>query len=251
MTDAEVLYGEIAKHGNLLLSGIVGSQAYGLANEQSDADRLGIFAAPTLGLCGLSEPKESHVYSEPADAAFHEVGKFARLALACNPTVLELLWLDDYELTTPLGRKLIDIRSSFLSAPRVYDAYLGYARSQFRKLQMRADGTFSSDTANRSAKHARHMARLINQGLELYTTGHLTIRVQDPDWYRDFSRQSPDEWTQWFASMEHEFATATTQLPYRPNADDVEQWLNLVRIENLPSGITRRIRFWLDEDESV
>jgi hypothetical protein len=32
---------------NILLSGIVGSTAYGLANEHSDIDRLGVYAAPT------------------------------------------------------------------------------------------------------------------------------------------------------------------------------------------------------------
>jgi hypothetical protein len=33
--------------GTVLLSGIVGSQAYGLATPDSDVDRLGMFAFPT------------------------------------------------------------------------------------------------------------------------------------------------------------------------------------------------------------
>ncbi len=42
--------------GTVLLAGIVGSTAYGLAGPDSDVDRLGVFAAPTLSLLGLDAP---------------------------------------------------------------------------------------------------------------------------------------------------------------------------------------------------
>ncbi len=44
--------------GAVLLSGIVGSTAYGLAGPGSDVDRLGMFAAPTLDLLRLDPPRE-------------------------------------------------------------------------------------------------------------------------------------------------------------------------------------------------
>jgi hypothetical protein len=235
-------------HGEILLAGIVGSTAYGLARENSDQDRLGVFASPTLELCGLKAPKETHVYSEPCDTALHEAGKFSRLALACNPTVIELMWLDSYEVVTPAGQRLVSIRSAFLSASRVREAYLGYARSQLDKLLARGNGTFSSDTANRSAKHARHMARLVNQGLELYATGHLTVRVTNPDWYHEFSEEPSDVWARWFDDSLKRFESSGTCLPDFPEVARVEDWLRLVRIENLPKGITRRLSIWLDED---
>ena len=43
MTDAE----DVFQHGTVLLSGIVGSTAYGLAGPDSDVDRLGMYAAPS------------------------------------------------------------------------------------------------------------------------------------------------------------------------------------------------------------
>ncbi len=46
---------------HVLLSGIVGSTAYGLAHAGSDIDRLGMFAAPTEQLHGLHRSAESHV----------------------------------------------------------------------------------------------------------------------------------------------------------------------------------------------
>jgi len=74
---------------SIILSGIVGSTAYGLAGPDSDVDRIGIFAAPTVAFHGLVMPAESHVTSKP-DRTMHEVRKWCRLALGCNPTVMEL-----------------------------------------------------------------------------------------------------------------------------------------------------------------
>lgn len=227
------VYDRMAEHGHVLLAGVVGSTAYGLAGPDSDEDRLGVFAAPTLSLCGLSTPVDSRTYKQPSDAAFHEAGKYARLALACNPTITELLWLPTHEVATSLGTELVGIRASFLSAKRVRDAYLGYAQSQLSRLQRRGDGTFSSNTAKRSAKHARHMARLVNQGRELYTTGALTVRVEDPDWYHWFSQQAPDVWADWFRDATAGFAVEGTCLPAEPNAAHVEEWLGRVRREHL------------------
>ncbi|MGI3201610.1 DNA polymerase beta superfamily protein [Streptomyces sp. GLT-R25] len=150
---------------NILLSGIVGSTAYGLAHEGSDVDRLGMFAAPTDDLHGLHPPKESHVTTKP-DSTLHEAAKWCRLALRGNPTVTELVWLPDelYEVRTPLGDELIGIRTTLLSAKRVRDAYLGYATQQFKRLYDRGDSSLSADTRKRRAKHARHLRRLCHQG---------------------------------------------------------------------------------------
>lgn len=117
---------------NVLLSGIVGSTAYGLDTEDSDVDRLGVFAARTERLLGLHPVQESIVSVKP-DATYHEAGKFAALALKVNPTITELMWLprDLYETRTGLGDALIAIRSSFLSRRAVRNAYLGYATQQF------------------------------------------------------------------------------------------------------------------------
>ncbi len=162
--------------GTPLLSGVVGSVAYGLAQAGSDVDYLGIYAAPTVALLGLSRPKESHAFTNP-DATWHEARKYVALALNANPTVTELLWLSDYEIKTPLGGELIYLRSSLLSVSRVRAAYCGYADQQFRKLENRGDGSFSADTRKRTAKHARHLWRLLQQGADLHHTGHLRVRL--------------------------------------------------------------------------
>lgn len=220
---------------NLLLEGVVGSTAYGLATPESDIDTLGVFACPTEALVGLDRPAETLTAHDP-DGCWHEAAKFARLALSVNPTVYELLWLDEggYTTVTNLGLYLVTIRDAFLSADRVRDSYLGYATSQFKRLTERGDGTFGSDTRSRAAKHARHMARLVRQGHELYTTGRLTVSVgDDADWFHEFSAAGPDRWVSWFERERGVFADARSVLPEFPDRERVDGWLAAVRYENL------------------
>ncbi|WP_282206564.1 nucleotidyltransferase domain-containing protein [Kitasatospora fiedleri] len=176
---------------NVLLSGIVGSTAYGLAHAGSDLDRLGLFAAPTTAFHGLHRPAESHVTTRP-DRTLHEAAKWCRLALNGNPTATELVWLPEelYEVRTPLGEELIGLRTSFLSGPAVRGAYLGYADQQFRKLTTR-DRTDPAGRA-RAAKHARHLVRLVRQGVALHETGHLEIRLPDPEQVRALGERYAD-----------------------------------------------------------
>jgi len=168
---------EIKPPPNVLLAGINGSTAYGLATEDSDVDRIGCYAAPTSQFHGLHLPvgKAATWVSTKPDATYHEAGKLAALLLSCNPTVTELVWLGSYEVKTPEGEALIGIRASFLSAKAVRNAYLGYATSQFGRIRNRGDGSFSADTRKRTAKHARHLWRLLYQGSEVHRTGYLPV----------------------------------------------------------------------------
>ncbi|MFG3687944.1 DNA polymerase beta superfamily protein [Micromonospora sp. NPDC047740] len=227
---------------HLLLSGIVGSVAYVLAGPGSDVDRIGVFAAPTVAFHGLHPPRESVVTTEP-DVTQHEAAKYCRLALSGNPTATELMWLPDdcYETRTEFGERLIAIRSAFLSAPRVRDAYLGYATQQFRKLAGRDSSTGGR---RRSAKHARHLARLLHQGRVLYATGVLEIRLADPEWFRAFGERvaggALDEAEALVTAAERDFDQIRTPLPERPDEETVERWLLDVRAAHLPPDLLAR-----------
>jgi predicted nucleotidyltransferase len=223
----------LSEDGTVLLSGIVGSTAYGLAGPGSDIDRLGMFAAPTRSLLGLRVPAESHVTAKP-DATFHEAGKAARLMLAGNPTATELLWLPDdlYETRTALGDEAIALRGAFLSAMRVRNAYLGYATQQFRKLIARGEQARSGAVSGRTAKHARHLMRLVDQGLELYESGAVVIRLADPARYLDFGEQvaaDPQAAVPFMARAQERFDRTRTALPSGPDTAAVEAWLLRVR----------------------
>ncbi|MER6360016.1 nucleotidyltransferase domain-containing protein [Kitasatospora sp. NPDC001527] len=216
--------------GTVLLSGIVGSTAYGLAHAGSDVDRLGLFAAPTERFHGLHRPAESQVTTAP-DRTLHEAAKWCRLALGCNPTASELVWLPDdlYEVRTPLGEELIGIRRSFLSARAVRNAYLGYATQQFRKLRTRD----TSDPASRAraAKHARHLVRLLDQAVRLHEAGHNLVRLPDPERVRELGERIADD-----PDRAERLLTAAADrldrpgvLPERPDERPADAWLRRVR----------------------
>ncbi len=226
---------------NILLSGIVGSTAYGLAGPDSDIDRLGVYAAPTEEFHGLSLPtgKNATVVHHDPDSTFHEAAKAASLMLGGNPTVSEILWLPDemYEVRTSLGDELIGIRTAFLSAHRTRAAYFGYATSQFKKLL--DTGQFKSKMRKRQSKHGRHLLRLLDQGYALYATGHLPIRVDDPQSYIDFGEavaRDPEAARPALAAAEARFNAVQSALPEEPDRAAVQAWLLRVRRAYLPSA---------------
>jgi predicted nucleotidyltransferase len=192
-------------------------------------DRQGIFAMPTEKLLGLRCPPLTIDGHNP-DLTYHEAGKYASLALKANPTVTELLWLPDdlYEIRTDLGDQLIAIREGFLSRKLVRSAYLGYASAQLRKLEAREDHP-------RTSKHARHLLRLLFQGLEIYETGKLTVKLANPEHFREFGEVVAagdfEVARRELASAEHLFATIESPLPESPYEQFAEAWLQDVRRE--------------------
>lgn len=220
----------------VLLSGVVGSTAYGLNTEGSDVARLGIFAVPSLEFGSLAGPGPESVFSPDLNRTIHEAVKFVRLALSCNPTVSELLWLPEYETSTALGEELVAVRGELLSAKRVRDAYLGYATQQFRKLHIPAPGTGVDlqKTRRITAKHARHLMRLCWQGGHLHRTGELRIRVDDPQSFHDFGERVAGGDTAAAAALmaryEALFDERPSVLPDQPNRELAERWLRRVRV---------------------
>lgn len=158
------------------LVGVGGSRAYGLATVDSDTDYRGCYVAPTREFFRLTSPTETYDRHDP-DVALHEVGKLLRLASAANPTVLEIFFYSEYVVLDYVGNLLIDNRDLFVT-DKIRASHLGYARSQFTRLQRR-ESSFSSDTAKRTAKHARHLLRLVRQAERALTTGTFDIAALD------------------------------------------------------------------------
>lgn len=215
---------------NTILSGTVGSHAYGLAREGSDLDTLGIFSASMVELTSLdwNSHKETYTTASPVgdDETYHEVGKYIRLALKCNPTVSELLWLDEYQIQTPSGQLLVDCRTAFLSEKPARNAYLGYASAQLSK--------FSG--LGFKPKHARHALRLVRQGATLLQEGRLDVFVPDPQVYWDFDVMSPEDslnlLTKEFAKFE-ESSQKKSVLPDEPDREKVSDVLTRIRMDHI------------------
>lgn len=208
-----------------ILQGIVGSHAYGLAHEESDIDRLGIFVTPSSDIAGLdwSTKDETESFSGVGidDFAAHEVRKFLRLALKSNPTVTELLWVDGYEVSTWEGQLVLDSRKEFLSHSFVKNAYFGYAKAQLDKFHLHDFKT----------KHARHTLRLLRQGQAALKTGEIVVKVDNPQEYFDLNDMSSGAILD---LLGREFLLYTenhdpSPLPEEPNKDAARDILTTIR----------------------
>ena len=217
----------------IILAGVCGSNAHGLATASSDEDVHGIFVTPTMDVLGFTPPADSHVTTDP-DTSYHEVKKLLSLALKSNPTAIELLWLPEHTVATWEGLSVVDARHSFLSAKYVKDAYIGYAVAQWTKLNARDNATFSASTSGRTLKHARHLFRLLETGINLYATGELTVKVADRDWYLNVL---PEMTLEQIGALSHQriqaFSDAKTVLPEQPDRDRAEAILLDIRKNNL------------------
>lgn len=215
---------------SLLLEAQVGSKAYGLQNAQSDTDKLAVFAATTdkvLSLAGLSNLDKTIVQTNP-DITCHEIGKFLQLALTANPTITELLWVESYLNSAPLGLQLVELRSSLLSTKAVIDSYIGYTYAQIKRINQMV----ISDHA-RNRKHARHTFRLLIQAEQLLLTGKLTLHLGEKvELVGQMADLSVNNFAK-FASVVEEkiidLKNHKSQLPDKPDTDRVEKYLLTLR----------------------
>jgi predicted nucleotidyltransferase len=121
---------------NLIYKVVAGSQAYGLDNSESDLDVRGVCIPPRRYLLGLSDFQQWEHQDQSGDTVIYALTKFVRLALACNPNIIELLYTEPpYVLyINDYGQRLVEQRHLFLSR-RARHTFAGYAISQLRRLE--------------------------------------------------------------------------------------------------------------------
>lgn len=202
---------------------VIGSQAYGLTDEESDVDRRGFFLPPAdqhWSLAGVPEQIDCHETQE----AYWEIQKFLVLALKANPNVLECLYSPIVEKATPLTQELLDMRSIFLTR-MIYQTFNGYVMSQFKKMQ--------ADVRNKGKvkpKHVMHLIRLLLSGIGALRDGVISVEVTE---HREEllaikrSEMPLDECEKWRLSLHKEFeaAFAATTLPERPDYERADAFL--------------------------
>ena len=140
----------------VILRCVIGSRAYGLARDDSDTDRRGVYLPPADLHWSLSGAPQQ-LQNDATQEVYWEIQKFVTLALNANPNVLECLHTPLVETATPLARELLAMRESFLSK-RVYRTYSGYVAAQFRRMQagLRKAGAVAADRARHAgARGAR------------------------------------------------------------------------------------------------
>lgn len=203
----------IAERGTILRAQ-VGSGVHGTSiSGQDDRDEMGICLEPPAYVTGIArvpagvdaqtatvefEQYQRHtVWDQPGglanrsgagdlDVVIYSARKWCRLALAGNPTVLLLLFVPDEEVVyrNDAGAELVANAHRFVSQLAA-DRFLGYLRGQ--KAAMTGQSGAHTNRPELVAAHgydtkfAMHALRLGVQGVELLTTGRITLPVPEPD----------------------------------------------------------------------
>ena len=202
----------VAERGTILRAQ-VGSGVHGTAiGGQDDRDEMGLCLEPPEFVTGLArvpagtaaqsfvdfEQYQRHtVWDRPGglanrsgagdlDVVIYSARKWARLALAGNPTVLLVLFVPDEEVVyrDEIGAELTANAHRFVSRMAA-DRYLGYLQSQ-RDAMTGQSGAHTNRPElvvehGYDTKFAMHALRLGVQGVELLTTGRITLPVPEPD----------------------------------------------------------------------
>jgi hypothetical protein len=202
---------------------VVGSRAYGLAVDDSDTDRRGIYLAPVDLVFSLGKPPEQ-IENPDLEFCYWELEKFILLALKANPNILECLYTPLVEFKTDLAEALLSQREMFLSK-MVYQTYNGYVLSQFRKIE--------ADLRNHDGvrwKHAMHLIRLLISGRQVLEDGFVPLRLDND---RDLllaireGQRSWEEVNDLRLTLHRQFEAAyqATQLPNQPDYAAANQFL--------------------------
>lgn len=121
---------------NLIYKVVAGSQAYGLDHAGSDRDERGVCIPPRRYLLGLSHFEQWAHQDDDGDVVIYALVKFVRLALACNPNIIELLYVEPrfHLFANEYGQRLLENRHLFLTrqAGRTFSRY---AISQLRRME--------------------------------------------------------------------------------------------------------------------
>lgn len=114
-----------------------GSHAYGTSMPTSDRDYKGFCVPPREYMFGFSKVFEQREQKKPnPDLVIYGIKKFLSLAADCNPSIIEVLWVDESDvlIETIEGRMVRDNRWAFLSQ-KAKHTFCGYAISQLKRIR--------------------------------------------------------------------------------------------------------------------
>lgn len=203
---------------DICLLGLQGSRMLGLqVSEDADYDYRGVYVAKNSDLLSLThQPKETieggSYGDDEIEYVFHEVGKFFRLALKCNPSVIHLFFVPHFNYQDQRGKMIVENRNIFLSEKFVRSAFGGYALSQMLYLKR------NRGNAKRREKHVRHCFRLFDTGMELLKTGTITLPLPNTPYYIELGEKinepnGLEELIKMFEARDKEFQMCKSVLP--------------------------------------
>lgn len=232
---------------NTVLRGQVGSGLHGVTTGVDDRDEMGVCIEPPDYVIGNAKFEQYQYRTQPEgvrsgagdlDLTVYSLRKWARLAAQGNPTVLLLMFIPPAEIVhiNDIGRDIQAHPQRFLSreAAARFGGYL--VAQQERMLGLRSQRTNRPELIEKhgfDSKFAYHMVRLGLQGVELLTTGRITLPIPEPDrtWLRELRRgeHTKDEALDRARDLLDQInrLRETANLPAQADRKRIDEWLTL------------------------
>lgn len=210
----------------VLLKTIVGSQAHGLADENSDYDYRAVYILPTSDILKLGYKYKGNDFCEGKDDnTAYEMGHFLFLATKCNPTILEVFKAPIVEANED-GKALRRLFLYIWEPKRVFDAFVGYGLNQRKKFLDKKD--------NRKDKYAVAYIRTLVNLIELLRYGHFNVKIESPEVKKRLLRYKNGDYQMGEIIDESERLTEIAKLALHkceqvPNLDKVNEFLIRMR----------------------
>jgi hypothetical protein len=238
----------IASSG-MMLRVLVGSGVHGTAIEgQDDRDEMGICVEPPQTVIGMRNFSHYEFRTQPdgvcsgpgdLDLIVYSLRRYASLAAKGNPTVLLPLFVPEEHVlfANDYGRELRENKELFLSK-QVGARFKGYLHSQREGLMgLRSGGSRNQGRADIRARYgfdtkfATHMVRLGYQGVELLSTGNISLPLPTKSLIALQELRRGERTKDWaLAEAERlekriDVLLDTTRLPDEPDWRAIDQWL--------------------------
>lgn len=121
---------------NLLVKHYAGSLAYGTNLPTSDVDFRGIFVADPINIRTPFYPLRQVEDGTEEDTTIYELSNFMKLALDCNPNVVETLWVHEHDIVASSnGYELLRAHAGELLSSKIAFTTSGYALSQLKRIK--------------------------------------------------------------------------------------------------------------------
>ncbi|MFD3594316.1 DNA polymerase beta superfamily protein [Nocardia sp. NPDC058640] len=239
------IHADIAMSSTVLL-GQVGSGLHGVTTGNDDRDEMGVCIEGPEFVTGLSR-FDQYIYRTQAegvrsgagdlDLTVYSLRRWAALAAAGNPTVLLLAFIPPEEIViqTDVGRDIQAHPERWLSreAALRFGGYLVSQRDQLLGLKSKKHTNRPElvETLGFDTKFAYHMVRLGLQGVELLTTGRVTLPMPPVErkWLQELRRgeHTQEEALDWAADLLDQLnqLAEIADLPAQPDRGAIDRWL--------------------------
>lgn len=235
---------EIAVNNTIILTQ-VGSGAHGIALEgHDDRDEMGICVEPPEYVVGLkkfeqyehrTQPRNARSGPGDLDLTIYSLRKWMRLAIGGNPTIILPLFVhEDDIISIDADGEYLRNNPDLVISKKAGDKFKGYLHSQREKMLQNKSGTNRPELIEKfgyDTKFAAHMIRLGIQGIELLSTGRITLPVPEP--YRSLlidirlGKSSQEELLSMAIELEKEIdnLNSNSSLPIEPDINRINSWL--------------------------